>query len=99
MLGRLQMSIKECRAAYRDLSDSVFQAKNYIAAPWWSFPWNWELKGRFDSDALERGIKTIVLKALRDRPKNFDKTDEELENALLKDENPKCKVCVDSPCS
>jgi hypothetical protein len=92
MLGRLQMTVQECREAYRNLSDGVFQAKNYVAAPWWTMPWNWELKGRFDSDALERGMKSIVLEALRKRPENREKSDEELENTLLKDEDTKCKV-------
>ncbi|KAF2817990.1 FabD/lysophospholipase-like protein [Mytilinidion resinicola] len=29
MLGRLHMSIQECRAAYRELSDEAFRVKEY----------------------------------------------------------------------
>ncbi|KAH7304220.1 acyl transferase/acyl hydrolase/lysophospholipase [Rhexocercosporidium sp. MPI-PUGE-AT-0058] len=72
MLGRLHMSVDECLAAYRKLSDEVFQAKHYAAAPWWTFPWNWELKGRFDTEALERAIKSLVVEQLRKRPENRD---------------------------
>lgn len=93
MLGRLRMSIKECRDAYRNLSDDVFQAKSYIAAPrLFELPWNWKLNGRFDSAALERAIKQMVVKALKERPENVGKSDKELENTLLKEDDAKCKV-------
>jgi hypothetical protein len=97
MLGRLQMSVKECREAYRELSGDVFQLTNYRAAPWFGMPWDWKLKGRFNSTALEKGIKKIVRESLRKRPENKDKTDEELESMLLKEEDPKCKVYVLEP--
>jgi hypothetical protein len=94
MLGRLEMSIKDCREAYRVLSNDVFQPKNYIAKPWFRMPWNWHIKGRFDSDALEKGIKRIIVQELKKRLSSAGKTDEELENTLLHDENAKCKVLV-----
>ena len=92
MLGRLQMSIDECRAAYRDLSLEAFQATNYIAAPAWKKPWNWKLNGRFDSKALERGIKKIVVQKLKQKEENKGKSDQELQDTLLKDINAPCKV-------
>ncbi len=92
MLGRLQMSIKECRAAYRELSNEAFQITNYRAAPAIRMPWNWNLKPRFDSAALQRGIKRIIIKALKDRPQNQSSSDDELVNTLLKENDPKCKV-------
>ena len=88
------MTIKECRLAYRELSNEVFQAKHYITAPRVRMPWNWHLKGRFDSEALEKGIKRIVVKALRERPENRGKSDMELENTLLKEDDAKCKMYV-----
>jgi patatin-like phospholipase/acyl hydrolase len=94
MLGRLEMSIKDCREAYRVLSNDVFQQKNYIAEPWFNMPWNWHIKGRFDSDALKKGIKKIIVQELKKRRSSAGKTDEELENTLLHDENAKCKVLV-----
>ena len=96
MLGRLQMSVKECRDAYRELSDEVFQIKNYRAAPAMKLPWNWALKGRFDTEALEKGIKKIVVNTLRQRPENVAKEVNELENMLLKEDNPNCKVYADN---
>jgi len=93
MLGRLGMTIAECLEAYRDLSNEVFQQANYIPVPWFSWPWNWLLKGRFDSAVLERAIKKIIVKALKDQPGNRNATIEELENTLFWEKhNPKCKV-------
>jgi Patatin-like phospholipase len=92
MLGRLHMSIDECRKAYRELSDEAFSQKNNRAKPSWTWPWKWKLKARFDSDALERGIKRIIVAALQQRPENQSLSHEELESFLLKEENPKCKV-------
>jgi len=92
MLGRLQMSIKECRAAYRELSDEAFQITNFRAAPAIKMPWNWNLKARFDTKALEKGIKRIIVRVLKKRPGNQLKSGDELVDTLLKEENPKCKV-------
>ncbi|KAF2802729.1 FabD/lysophospholipase-like protein [Mytilinidion resinicola] len=94
MLGRLQMSIEDCRQAYRELSDEAFQLKNYQAAPAFRAPWNWNLKARFDSAALERGIKRIIVRELRRDPGNDAKSDKELEDTLLRDKQSKCKTFV-----
>jgi len=94
MLGRLKMSITDCRAAYRVLSLEAFQAKNYRATPAIKLPWNWNLKARFDSEALEKGIRRVIVEALRKLPQNHSKEDAELENTLLKEDNPSCKVYV-----
>jgi predicted acylesterase/phospholipase RssA len=54
MLGRLEMSVKECIKAYTDLWDNVFQKKrhriNVIG----------QLQGRFDSESLEEAIKLLL---------------------------------------
>ncbi|KAI9683039.1 MAG: hypothetical protein M1822_006232 [Bathelium mastoideum] len=95
MLGRLQMSIEECRAAYRELSVQAFQPVNRTTTPSWrKAPWKWKLNGRFDSAALEKGIKRIIVEKLRQRPENQSKTDQELEDTLLKDVDARCKVFV-----
>jgi hypothetical protein len=94
MLCRLKMSIKECRAAYRVLSLEAFQAKKYRATPAIKLPWNWNLKARFDSEALEKGIKQVIVEALKKFPQNQSKEDAELENTLLKEDNPSCKMYV-----
>lgn len=97
MLGRLGMGIRECREAYRELAGHVFQLKNARATPSLRAPWNWQLNGRFDSDALSAAIKRVVLNKLRQSPENESASDEELENSLLKEDNPSCKVYVLSP--
>ncbi|RDW65916.1 uncharacterized protein DSM5745_09655 [Aspergillus mulundensis] len=94
MLGRLHMTIDECRAAYRDLSDEAFQITNHRAAPSFSMPWNWKLPARFDTEALERGFKRIIVNALKKRSENACKAEEELTDTLLKEASPKCRVFV-----
>jgi patatin-like phospholipase/acyl hydrolase len=94
MLGRLRMTIKECRDAYMSLSKEAFQAKNLIIRPGWSWPWRARLQARFDTAALERGIRELIVTALRNDPNNESKSDEELAGTLLKDVDSKCKVYV-----
>jgi len=94
MLGRLHMSVEECRDAYRELSDKAFCLKKGWVKPSLKAPLYWKLRDRFDSDALERGIKRIIVAALKKRPENQSVSKEELESSLLKEENPKCKVFV-----
>ena len=60
---------------------------------------NWNLKARFDSAALESGIKRIVVRVLKERPEYQSKSDDELADTLLKENNPKCKVYVKGPTS
>lgn len=56
MLGRLEMDIRECIAAYSDLAAAVFGEKLS------SIPINIEgkIKPRFDSAKLEGAIKKVV---------------------------------------
>lgn len=56
MLGRLEMDVDECIAAYGELAEAVFGEKVS------SFPFN--LKGkvaaRFDSVKLEKAVRNVV---------------------------------------
>jgi patatin-like phospholipase/acyl hydrolase len=54
MLGRLRMTVDECIDAYVSLSDNIFEKKCYRVKI------NGQLQGRFDTAALERGIKKIL---------------------------------------
>lgn len=54
MLGRLQMTVDECIAAYTSLSDKVFQKKSHRVNI------KGQLKGRFDAAELEAAIKKIL---------------------------------------
>lgn len=92
VLGRLRMTIEECRNAYLTLSKEAFQVKNFIAKPSLKLPWNTKLKARFDTDALERGIRQIIVTALRKDPSNENKSDEELAKTLLQDVDAKCRT-------
>ncbi|KAF2623699.1 FabD/lysophospholipase-like protein [Macroventuria anomochaeta] len=85
MLGRLGMTIDECRHAYLDLAAEAFELKNHPAKPMWGIPWKWELNARFNTEALECGMKRIIRRALRRDPAIEMLLDTELENALLKD--------------
>jgi hypothetical protein len=55
MLGRLRMSVADCISAYMELSGEVFQEKHYLPVKL-----NGELRGRFDTKALENAIKKII---------------------------------------
>jgi hypothetical protein len=75
MLGRLQMSIDECTDAYVTLSEKIFQKQRHRV------DWRGRVKGRFDSEELERATKEIVMRQGLDN------------DALLKDSpDAKCKV-------
>lgn len=77
MLGRLKMTVDECISAYADLSDEVFQKKHHrvnIRAG---------IQGRFDSSALERAVKEIIVS------KGFDK-----DELLFDKHDDACKVQV-----
>ena len=54
MLGRLEMSVESCIAAYTNLMESVFGGR--------SSPVDWSLnvKGRYSSQALETAIKSLI---------------------------------------
>ncbi|KAF3034823.1 hypothetical protein E8E11_000639 [Didymella keratinophila] len=97
MLGRLEMSIAECREAYATLSRKAFTpVKKYAAGPGWFglLPWNWVIQARFDTMALELGIKQLVRDVLKRDPSNATKTDEELDATLLRSIQSKCQVFV-----
>lgn len=67
MLGRLRMDVDECITEYKRLSSQVFtHCKHRLT-------WRGKLQGRFDHDALERGIKALLMAR------------NESEDALLKD--------------
>lgn len=55
MLGRLQMSIQECTAAYVSLSSEVFRKSRQ---PFTLFG---KVQGRFDDEALENAVKKILV--------------------------------------
>ncbi|KAK3935444.1 acyl transferase/acyl hydrolase/lysophospholipase [Diplogelasinospora grovesii] len=55
MLGRLQMTVDQCIAAYTSLSDRVFEKKSHRVNI------RGRLQGRFDAAELERAVTQIVL--------------------------------------
>lgn len=78
MLGRLKMTVDECISAYADLSDEVFQKKHHrvnIRAG--------GIQGRFDSSALERAFKEIIVS------RGFDE-----DELLFDNHDGACKVQV-----
>ncbi|KAG7124123.1 Calcium-independent phospholipase A2-gamma like protein [Verticillium longisporum] len=77
MLGRLRMSVDECIAAFTSLCDGVFEKKKHHRVRM-----NGKLRGRFDSRALERAIKQILVRTNHD------------ENILLRDASSSCRVFV-----
>lgn len=76
MLGRLRMTVDECITAYTSLSDRVFEKKSHRVKI------NGKLQGRFDTAALEKAIKKILVESGHD------------EDALLKDSPASCRVSV-----
>lgn len=58
MLGRLEMNVDECIAAYLDITEAVFsQKKSYL-------PFNLmgKVKAQFDSSKLEKAILATIKK-------------------------------------
>lgn len=82
MLGRLQMSVRECIVEYQKLSTSVFTKCQHRVNIW-----KRELQGRFDHKALEAGIKDLL------RRRGLDE-DELLKEP---NGNPRCKTWVSLP--
>lgn len=81
MLGRLKMDIEECITAYLEISRDVFQPKKRKYDIFGRASDALKVRGRFDSEALKRGIQKIVVQAGED------------ENAKLKiEDEPKCRV-------
>lgn len=56
MLGRLEMDVDECIAAYIELAEAVFGKKRSV------LPFNrkGKVKGRFDSTKVENAIQKVV---------------------------------------
>jgi len=83
MLGRLKMDVDDCITAYLQISRDVFQPKkrkfNLLGRARAAL----KVRGRFDSEALKKGIQTIVRKA-----------GEPGEAKLKIEDEPKCRVFV-----
>jgi hypothetical protein len=56
MLGRLEMDVDECIAAYTGLLKTVFETKS----SWFPAGWTGKTKARFDSTKLETAIKEVI---------------------------------------
>ncbi|KFX90066.1 hypothetical protein V490_06669 [Pseudogymnoascus sp. VKM F-3557] len=84
MLGRLRMTIPECIEAYTELSKAIFTPRRSVFNPIGAVEYlNGD--GMFDSEALEKQIKTQIKKS---------KVAEDDDQILLKDPESPCKVCV-----
>ena len=87
MLGRLRMSLQECKRAYLELSATIFLPKRGT--------WNigrrtvdfLQADGRFDSEVFEAAIKATI----RDHSIGMA-ADSTSENILLEDADSSCKV-------
>jgi hypothetical protein len=56
MLGRLEMNVDECIAAYTGLMKSIFKTKSSRLAA----SWTGKIKSRYDSAKLEAAIKEVI---------------------------------------
>jgi predicted acylesterase/phospholipase RssA len=54
MLGRLHMTVDECITEYKRLSPRIFTKVHHRVS------WGGELRGRFDHEALEEGIRSLL---------------------------------------
>lgn len=80
MLGRLRMSVVECRDAYLELSKDIFRLKRGRFNKAGQVLDMLEGAGKFDAKALENAIKEVI------RGRNLS------EDSLLKDSEQHCKV-------
>ncbi|KAF3343392.1 Chitin synthase regulatory factor 4 [Verticillium dahliae VDG2] len=76
LLGRVRMSVDDCITAYASTSDEVFEKKSHRVMM------NGQLRGRFDSGALDRAIKQILVRTGH------------AENTLIRDAANACRVFV-----
>jgi hypothetical protein len=77
MLGRLKMTIEDCIEAYMSLANEVFEQQRHRVTI------RGDIQGRFDTAALERAVKRIVVRQGL------------AEDTLLKDHpDADCKVYV-----
>ena len=54
ILGRLQMSVKDCKEVYKSMFERIFEKKRH------RFNARLEIQGRFDSIELEKSIKQVL---------------------------------------
>lgn len=83
MLGRLRMSIKECKKAYMTLSQRSFTPKNLITRAV-QFP---GLGPKFKTKPIEDAIKDVIESAR-------DRLGVGPDEALLREDDAECKVFV-----
>lgn len=87
MLGRLRMSISQCRAAYEELASEAFQPVNYSHHPLKKVKDKLQANPQFDVGALESAIRKVI--AAHTDPAS------PAENVLLNDiPDSTCKVFV-----
>jgi hypothetical protein len=79
MLGRLEMTVGECIAAYTKLMKQVFEKKEHRSI----VGILGGVKSRFSSETLKNAIAQVI------KERNID-IDEKLDNGTV----PKCKVYV-----
>ena len=83
MLGRLKMDIEDCITAYLQISEEVFQPRrrslNFLGKANDAL----KVRGRFNSEALKKGIQRSVVQAGEDR-----------DVKLKVEAKPKCRVLV-----
>lgn len=84
MLGRLQMTVDECEAAYLKLSRMIFTPKRQKGNVFGKGKDFLNLQGRFDAEIMEKVIKEEL------RAKLDAETD--VESTLLRDESLPCKM-------
>jgi patatin-like phospholipase/acyl hydrolase len=83
MLGRLKMNIEDCITAYLQLSQEVFQPRRRSLNFLGKANDVLRVRGRFDSEALRKGIQRVVMEAGEDGDAKLKVEDE-----------PKCRVLV-----
>lgn len=77
MLGRLEMSVDECIAAYTSLSEDIFAKES---KSWTRFNFRGDIRSRFNASRLEKAVMKIIHQAGMD------------ETTLLSCPEAKCKV-------
>jgi hypothetical protein len=75
MLGRLQMSVDECIVEYKKLSPAIFTHIHHRVNI------SGHIQGRFDHEALERGIRSLLSSRGLDEDELFG---EDLEGSKCK---------------
>ncbi|OJD29637.1 ankyrin repeat protein [Diplodia corticola] len=92
MLGRLHMTLDQCEQAYRELSKKIFTPKRSS----WNLPGRandrYQVNGKFDSDILERAIKSVIKEQLHPDAQSDDHGN--LDDFM--EQNPACNVFVTS---